>query len=103
MKALIGAFNQEKALVGAFSVMVVKSSRTFVLFEALVLRLGSSSKEGEAMKVEVAVWPKWPDSADSRQWVIFNEFLSASIMTQSCYLQQIAATLSTHSLLDACQ
>ena len=29
VKALVGAFNQEKALVGAFSV-IVKSSRTFV-------------------------------------------------------------------------
>ena len=28
VKALVGAFNQEKALVGAFSV-IVKSSRTF--------------------------------------------------------------------------
>ena len=64
--------------------MIVKYS-----FEAPVLRLGSSSKEGEAMKVEVAVWPKCPDSVDSRQWAIFNDFLSASIMTQSCYRQQI--------------
>ena len=37
MKALVGAFNQEKALVGAFSV-IVKSSRTFgqPSFEALM-------------------------------------------------------------------
>ena len=37
MKALVGAFNQEKALVGAFSV-IVKSSGTFGLasFQALV-------------------------------------------------------------------
>ena len=37
MKALVGAFNQEKDLVGAFSV-IVKFSRTFVQpsFEALV-------------------------------------------------------------------
>ena len=30
VKALVGAFNQEKALVGAFSVIYLKSSRTLV-------------------------------------------------------------------------
>ena len=40
VKALVGAFNQEKALVGAFS-MIVKSSRTFVKpsFQALPLNI----------------------------------------------------------------
>ena len=36
MKALVGAFNKEKALVGAFSV-IVKSSRRFVASSSLYL------------------------------------------------------------------
>ena len=43
MKALVGSFNKEKALVGALS-MIVKSSRTFI-----------SSSIGAVQEVEITV------------------------------------------------
>ena len=51
MKALVGAFNQEKALVGAFSV-IVKSSGTFGYpsFQALLLtRHGEDEGDPDAV------------------------------------------------------
>ena len=42
MKALIGAFNQEKALVGAFSVIVKTDCETMDRFTALVEAVASS-------------------------------------------------------------
>ena len=45
MKALVGAFNQEKALVGAFSVIVQPVVEPMDRFAALYKMLCSSSKE----------------------------------------------------------
>ena len=46
MKVLIGAFNQEKALVGAFSVIVKPMDRCTALVHALVCRMQGSRGEG---------------------------------------------------------
>ena len=51
MKALVGAFNQEKALVGAFSVIVQPVVEPMEHYTALILRakieeLGGGSCEG---------------------------------------------------------
>ena len=43
MKALVGAFNQEKALVGAFSVIVQPVVEPMDRFAALITTLGSHS------------------------------------------------------------
>ena len=64
MKAVVAAFNQEKALVGAFSVI---TNLRMKLFEALVItllagNLGSSGSRDEA------VWRKTEE--------IFEEFFS---------------------------
>ena len=42
MKALVGAFNQEKALVGAFSVIVQPVVEPMELYTALVLGQGAA-------------------------------------------------------------
>ena len=42
MKALVGAFNQEKALVGAFSVIIQPVVEPMELYTALVLMTSSS-------------------------------------------------------------
>ena len=49
MKAIVGAFNQEKALVGVFSLIV----KTDGLFAALrgSLRLGGTKKQSPASRV----------------------------------------------------
>ena len=49
MKALVGAFNQEKALVGAFSVIVQPVVGPMDRFTALVL------KQGERRRDEVSL------------------------------------------------
>ena len=64
MKAVVAAFNQEKALIGAFSVI---TNLRMKLFEALVItllagNLGSSGSRDEA------VWRKTEE--------IFEEFFS---------------------------
>ena len=64
MKAVVAAFNQEKALVGAFSVI---TNLRMELFEALIItllagNLGSSGSRDEA------VWRKTEE--------IFEEFFS---------------------------
>ena len=43
MKALVGAFNQEKALVGAFSVIVQPVVEPMDRFTALVLAQGAAA------------------------------------------------------------
>ena len=45
MKALVGAFNQEKALVGAFSVIVQPVVEPMDRFAALVLELQTKVRE----------------------------------------------------------
>ena len=45
MKALVGAFNQEKALVGAFSVIVQPVVEPMDSFTALVCTLGAGAEE----------------------------------------------------------
>ena len=47
MKALVGAFNQEKALVGAFSVIVQPVLEPMDRFEALVVTLPACSWRAE--------------------------------------------------------
>ena len=47
MKALVGAFNQEKALVGAFSVIVQPVMEPMYRFTALVQDLGVAAPAGE--------------------------------------------------------
>ena len=42
MKALVGAFNQEKALVGAFSVIVQQVADPMDRFAALIMELEKS-------------------------------------------------------------
>ena len=48
MKALVGAFNQEKALVRAFSVIVQPVVEPMELYTALVLLVGSICTRVEA-------------------------------------------------------
>ena len=48
MKALVGAFNQEKALVGAFSVIVQPVVEPMNRFTALVIYMTVSSTKGLA-------------------------------------------------------
>ena len=48
MKALVGAFNQEKALVGAFSVIVQPVVEPMEYYTALVLVHGDAQPRGGA-------------------------------------------------------
>ena len=49
MKALVGAFNQEKALVGAFSVIVQPGVEPMEHYTALVLVYTPGSEESHAL------------------------------------------------------
>ena len=53
MKAVVAAFNQEKALVGAFSVIVQSVVEPMDRFAALVLRLGI-----ETARCEICLDPR---------------------------------------------
>ena len=50
MKALVGAFNQEKALVGAFSVIVQPDVEPMDRFTALVQEVHLGARHGPAIQ-----------------------------------------------------
>ena len=53
MKALVGAFNQEKALVGAFSVIVQPVVEPMEHYTALLSRPSSTADEGHSGRMLV--------------------------------------------------
>ena len=55
MKALVGAFNQEKALVGAFSVIVQPVVEPMEHYTALFLTQGESKKSGISKSMYIAL------------------------------------------------
>ena len=78
MKALVGAFNQEKALVGALTV-IVKSSRTFV-----------SSSSFEEVRPDV-----WGQDRDGARQILLHELpQSGAASINSGYLM-VLILLST--------
>ena len=60
MKALVGAFNEEKALVGAFSVIV----KLRVIFENLRLKLAAHLSQAEG-KADPSLQVQVPSEAES--------------------------------------
>ena len=58
MKALVGAFNQEKALVGVFSVIVQPVVEPMDRFAALVVR-------GSSVEDMVVTWRHPPDPSNN--------------------------------------
>ena len=70
MKAVVGAFNQEKALVGAFSMIVqLQTSQRFVL--SSILQTGVQLAEtGEAGAAGLL---GWPGAGAGGAWTVHSE------------------------------
>ena len=75
MKALIGAFNQEKALVGAFSVIVQPVVEPMDRFAALVLTvtltpqvLDKSQLTVDEVEVSLRLWDTFGDHHKDRRF-----------------------------------
>ena len=75
MKALVGAFNQEKALVGAFSVIVQPVVEPMDRFTALVLTvtltpqvLDKSQLTVDEVEVSLRLWDTFGDHHKDRRF-----------------------------------
>ena len=74
MKALVGAFNQEKALVGAFSVIVQPVVELMEHYTALIMMI--------KMMTSMLLLPTWMTILEPWPWILMGKSWDALVSAQ---------------------